>query len=159
MHSLRFVAFLSIPVLVGACTPKTAPVPTVSERNIGSPAGDVPGSGIAPKNRKTRPGEKPVPPLLLAVPTAQPGQVDGKNLKQMEQGELLARAYGAMGNQDYAKAAAFQYWYVQKSKTGQYNLACFLAQIGEVDPAFYWLQHRRGSRREWIPGTPWWTRT
>jgi predicted esterase len=45
-----------------------------------------------------------------------------------------------MSKQDYAQAAAYQHWYVQKSKTGQYNLACFLAQTGKTDPAFYWLQ-------------------
>src|SRR5262249_49493367 len=46
----------------------------------------------------------------------------------------------AMAKEDYPRAAVYQYWYVQKSKTGQYNLACFLAQTGQTDPAFYWLQ-------------------
>jgi predicted esterase len=84
--------------------------------------------------------EKPVPPLQLAVPPALPDRLDGKDLKTMDAAELLARANQAMANQDYPRAAAFQYWYVQKAKTGQYNLACFLAQIGQTDPAFYWLQ-------------------
>jgi predicted esterase len=69
-----------------------------------------------------------------------PEQVDGKNVKAMEEDELLGRANQAMGKADYNRAATFQYWYVQKSKTGQYNLACFLARIGKTDPAFYWLQ-------------------
>lgn len=58
----------------------------------------------------------------------------------MDEEELLQRAYVAMNGGQYSDAAAYQYWYVQKSKTGQYNLACFLAQINQVDPAFYWLQ-------------------
>jgi predicted esterase len=69
-----------------------------------------------------------------------PEQLDGKNLKTTSEAELLARANQAIAKEDYSRAAACQYWYVQKSKTGQYNLACFLARIGQTDPAFHWLQ-------------------
>lgn len=86
------------------------------------------------------PVEKPVPPLQLAVPPALSDKLDGKDLKSMPDEALLARANQAMGTEDYSRAATFQYWYVQKSKTGQYNLACFLARVGKIDPAFYWLQ-------------------
>jgi predicted esterase len=81
-----------------------------------------------------------VPPLLLAVPAALPERLDGKDLKAMVEDELNARAHQAMAKEDYSRAATYQYWYVQKSQTGQYNLACFLARVGQTDPAFYWLQ-------------------
>ena len=118
---------------LSACAPKP-PQPT----NAGMPINDPPIIG-KPKGN-SGPVEKPVPPLQLAVPAAIPAQLDGKNLSKMEAAELQGRANQAMGNEDYTRAAAFQYWYVQKSKTGQYNLACFLARIGQTDPAFYWLQ-------------------
>jgi hypothetical protein len=31
-------------------------------------------------------------------------------------------------------------WLVTKFKTGKYDLACYLARIGQTDAAFYWLQ-------------------
>jgi predicted esterase len=90
--------------------------------------------------RSSRPARKPVPPLQLAVPAALPEKVDGKSIKVLAAVELLDRANQAMAKEDYSRAAVFQFWYVQKSKTGQYNLACFLARSGEIDPAFYWLE-------------------
>jgi predicted esterase len=69
-----------------------------------------------------------------------PEQLDGKELKTMDAAELLGRANQAMAKEDYSRAATYQYWYVHKTKSGQYNLACFLAQLGQTDPAFYWLQ-------------------
>lgn len=84
---------------------------------------------------------KPTPPLSLAEPAPMPAELDGENLSQIEDAdELQGRAFGAMGENDYPSAAALQYWYVRKSGEGQYNLACFLARIGRVDDAFYWLQ-------------------
>jgi len=82
---------------------------------------------------------KPVPPLTLAEPTALLSP-DGANLAAMEAEDLLTIASQAMNAGDYRKAAAYQHAYVQKSKTGQYNLACFLSLINKVDDAFYWLQ-------------------
>jgi predicted esterase len=76
----------------------------------------------------------------MAAPSALPQRLDGKDLKAMGEEELHARANQAMEDEEYSRAATFQYWYVQKSKMGQYNLACFLARTGQTDPAFYWLQ-------------------
>ncbi|MFO0865757.1 MAG: alpha/beta fold hydrolase [Gemmataceae bacterium] len=53
---------------------------------------------------------------------------------------LLVAANEAMAKGDYRSAAAFQYWLVQTAKAGQYDLACSLARIGQIEPAFYWLQ-------------------
>jgi predicted esterase len=89
---------------------------------------------------ESRPLEKPIPPLQLAAPNAMPHKLDGADLTTLDEAELLGQANQAMGQADYARAAAFQYWYVQKAKTGQYNLACFLARLGQRDAAFYWLQ-------------------
>jgi predicted esterase len=122
---------LLAPIFVMGCgrpTPPPAPVARTNESANELPKGDA------------RPVGKPVPPLQLAVPPALPEQLDGKDLKSMPAAELLGRANLAMAKQDYSRAATFQYWYVQKSKSGQYNLACFLARTGQIDPAFYWLQ-------------------
>lgn len=85
--------------------------------------------------------EKPSPPLALAVPEPMPEQIDGKKLSTLSAADLAQSANAAMAARDYKRAASYQYWYVQKTKDdGLYNLACFLAQIGQTDPAFYWLQ-------------------
>ena len=116
-----------------ACRPVSPPPPRKDGANANKVLTEYP-------TDTSRPAEKPVAPLSLAVPPALPEQLDGKNLKAMGEAELLGRANQAMAKEDYPRAAAFQYWYVQKSKTGQYNLACFLAQVGQTDAAFYWLQ-------------------
>jgi predicted esterase len=128
----RFIirAFLLLPAafILSACGPTSAPPPKADGVSPGQP------------QDPSRPLTKPVPPLNLTTPAALPTQVDGKNLKTMEQGELLGRANQAMVRGDYPRAATFQYWSVQKSKTGRYNLACFLARTGQTDAAFFWLQ-------------------
>jgi predicted esterase len=116
-----------------ACGPTAAPPPQAAKNQTPQPTAEQP-HGAA------RPVEKPVPPLQLAVPSAQPMQLDGKDLKALPARELLGCANQAMAREDYPRAAAYQYWYVQKAKEGQYNLACFLARVGQTDPAFYWLQ-------------------
>jgi predicted esterase len=119
--------------VLAACGPSSAPTLKTGGVPPDRPVPERPGDAPLPT-------EKPAPPLQLAVPAALPQQLDGKDLTAMPAAELLARANRAMGQQDYPRAAAFQYWYAQKSKTGRYNLACFLARTGQTDPAFYWLQ-------------------
>jgi len=133
MNLFRLLGLFFALFQVTGCDSKQAPSQNGREEKIGISVPEAP-------NLVAHPSEKPVPPLKLDVPTAMPEQLDGKNLTKMNEGELLTRANLAMGKEDYTKAAAYQYWYVQKSKTGQYNLACFLAQIGKTDAAFYWLQ-------------------
>jgi hypothetical protein len=124
---------MPVAFVLTACGSKPTPQSTAIRE-----ASDQPIVAQQPDN--SRQGGKPIPPLQLAVPSAMPAQLDGKDLKIMEEDELLGRANQAMRKEDYSRAATFQYWYVQKSKTGQYNLACFLAQVGQADAAFYWLQ-------------------
>jgi predicted esterase len=125
-----------------ACGPTPAPAPRADGRTTDKPDTDKPDTDKAntddPKAPRTV--EKPVPPLQLATPPAMPEQLDGKDLTKMKEAQLLGLANQAMAKEDYTRAATFQYWYVQKTKEGQYNLACFLAQIGKTDAAFYWLQ-------------------
>lgn len=125
---LRLLLLLSATFVLTACGSKTPPTPSPDKSPPEQP------------QDTSRPGAKPFPPLQLAVPAAMPAQLDGKDLKSMKESELLGRANLAMAREDYPRAAAFQYWYVQKSKTGQYNLACFLARVDQTDAAFYWLQ-------------------
>jgi pimeloyl-ACP methyl ester carboxylesterase len=90
----------------------------------------------APRSRL----EKPVPPLQLAVPAALPDRFEDKNLRTMDPAALRARAQTAETQKLYQVAAPYQYWYVQKTKEGQYDLACYIARTGQIDAAFYWLQ-------------------
>jgi predicted esterase len=96
------------------------------------PVGDVSTPGT--------PHVKPVPPLDLLAPPEATESLDGKDLKGLESSTLFALAREAMAKGDFSRAATFQYWYVQKAKKGRYDLACFLAQVDQVEPAFYWLQ-------------------
>jgi predicted esterase len=130
---LQLLMLLPATVILAACGSNTPPPRQTNGENPGKPI-------VERQKAPAGPVEKPVPPLQLAVPAAMPAQLDGKDLKTMPAGQLLGQANQAMAKEDYSRAATFQYWYVQKSKTGQYNLACFLAQIGQIDPAFYWLQ-------------------
>jgi predicted esterase len=92
--------------------------------------------GAAPIRVVLGPDGRPLPPLELAVPPPLPAMVDGMDLKAMSAGDLIGEADDAMAKAEWGRAAAYQYWYVQKSKRGRYNLA----RDGKVDPAFYWLQ-------------------
>ena len=128
----KLLITLPVPLVLAACgssTPPPRPVVTTPDQQA-----------LEQPKATPLPIKKPIPPLQLAVPAAMPDRLEGKDLKTMEKIELLLRANQAMGKEDYTQAATYQYWYVQKAKEGQYNLACFLAQIGQVDPAFYWLQ-------------------
>jgi predicted esterase len=86
------------------------------------------------------PAGKPTPPLAIPTPPPPPSVNDGKDLRTIpnEQLEELARKFEKA--QDYPHAAIVQYWVVERTKAGQYDLACFLARTGKADPAFYWLQ-------------------
>jgi predicted esterase len=88
----------------------------------------------------SRSPDKPVPPLQLAVPAAVPQQLGELNFKDIGPAELFALARAAANDKNYAAAAIAQYWHVQASGSGQYDLACYLARSGEIERAFYWLQ-------------------
>jgi predicted esterase len=110
---------------------------------VGCPRNSAqPKTKVDPKQiAKVDPSAKlPDRPFKLAEPAALPDRIADKDLKKMDAPALLAAANQAMANSDYPNAAAYQYWFVQKAKTGQYNLACFLARIGQTDPALYYLQ-------------------
>jgi predicted esterase len=83
---------------------------------------------------------KPAPPLPLEAPPAPPALLDGQDLRTMKEAELRFRTSKAEAAQDYAHAAILQYWLVEQTKRGQYDLACYLARTGKTDPALYWLQ-------------------
>jgi predicted esterase len=139
---LVLLVFLPATFVPTACGPTTAPPPGTEATNSPPKAGGAdagkPAAG-GPKDVPRPPG-KPIPPLSLPVPPAMSPRIDGKDLQAMAEVELRARAIQAMEKEDYPRAAGYQYWYVRKSGTGQYDLACFLARIGQTDPAFYWLQ-------------------
>src|SRR6185295_12448304 len=44
------------------------------------------------------------------------------------------------GQNSYDKAVQCQYWVVQKTDDGRYDLACWESRAGRTDAAFYWLQ-------------------
>ena len=83
---------------------------------------------------------KPVPPLKIAVPESPPTALGLYQFKKMDADELLTLANKAASQKVYMVAAASQYWYVETTKNGQYNLACYLARQNQIDAALYWLQ-------------------
>jgi len=95
---------------------------------------------IAPSNVTSQRPEKPALPLQLAPPAALPQRLGDQDLKVMDNKELLDQARASAGKKLYQAAATYQYWYVQKSKDDQYDLACYLARTGQIEAAFYWLQ-------------------
>ena len=116
-----------------ACVATTTPPPKSTGENSDK-------SVAEPRKADSGPIEKPVPPLQLAVPSALPEQLDQRDLKAMQVAELLGYTEQAVAKEDYSRAATFQFWYVQKSMEGRYDLACYLARLGQTDPALYWLQ-------------------
>jgi predicted esterase len=87
-----------------------------------------------------RPGEKPAPPFPLPAPAPAPDKLDGRDLRTADLRELRALATQAYGRGEYPRAMGLQYWIVQRSKAGQYNLACYCARTGRKEEALYWLQ-------------------
>lgn len=146
---VKFLAVLSVTFVLSACRPATDAPSKPATDAPSKPSENPPPTMIVdqsaqptvdPESDAALPVDKPLPPLQLAIPAAMPDQLDGEDLTTMDTEELLGRANQSMQQGNYSRAANFQYWYVQKSKTGQYNLSCFLARIGQTDPAFYWLQ-------------------
>lgn len=86
------------------------------------------------------PGQAPTPPLEITEPPPSSRFLGDVELETLDERQLLKRAsFFAQGGR-FAEAAQFQYWAVKKSGEHQYNLACYLAQSGQVNAAFYWLQ-------------------
>jgi predicted esterase len=82
---------------------------------------------------------------------------NGQDLSRMGAPMLLHEARRAAGEGDYPVAAQFQYWAVAATGTEQYDLACYEARQGRVDPAFYWLQlaaSEDGVDAEWAEQDP-----
>jgi predicted esterase len=90
--------------------------------------------------KSNAPPTKPTAPLSLAEPAALPERLGETDLKNMDSDELFMLSRSAANQKSYHVAAVAQYWRVQKAHRGQYDLACYLAQTGKVDAAFYWLQ-------------------
>ena len=86
------------------------------------------------------PGKAPTPPLEIAEPPPSSRFLGDVELETLDEHQLLKRASTFAKAGRFAEAAQFQYWAVKKSGEHQYNLACYLAQSGQTDAAFYWLQ-------------------
>ena len=104
--------------------------------------------GTSASSQPANPGVLPTPPLTIAEPD-RPADA-GDILSGEASPEELARQLVTKG--DYAGAVRQQYRAVSKDGKGRYNLACYLAQAGEVDASFYWLQ--QAARDEGVDA-PW----
>jgi predicted esterase len=86
-------------------------------------------------------GAKPAPPLYIETPLPPPTMLDtGEDLRTIPEARLVLLARRLEKAKDYPHAAILQYWIVQRTNSGQYDLARFLSRSGTLDPAFYWLQ-------------------
>jgi predicted esterase len=103
------------------------------------PAG-TPDSPDATDLDSATPASKPTPPLSLPQPPSPTAVFQGQDLSQLDAHTLLRRArqLGNAGNEQ--AATAYQFWAVTKTGVEQYDLACYLARLGQADAAFYWLQ-------------------
>ena len=95
-----------------------------------------------------QPGVLPTPPLNLP----EPPRPDDATIPQTDGLSPSALASQLAAQRDYAGAVRQQYRAVLKDNEGAYNLACYLAQAGQVDAAFYWLQ--KAALDEGVDG-PW----
>jgi predicted esterase len=85
-------------------------------------------------------GAKPMPPLAIETPLPPPAMYKDQDMRTMPEAQLEQLTRRAVAAKDYPHAAILQYWIAERTKSGYYDLACYLAQSGTPDPAFYWLQ-------------------
>jgi predicted esterase len=78
--------------------------------------------------------------LVLATPAPPAAILDGKDLSTLAPALLSSMAYRHAGAGAYPKAAQCQYWLVQATKQGRYDLACWEALAERTGTAMYWLQ-------------------
>jgi len=83
---------------------------------------------------------KPIPPLTLPEPATPASAYDGWDLRGLDAKVLLSRAKQAARAGNDRAAVVYQYWGVAKTGVEQYDLACYLARLGDVEAALYWLQ-------------------
>jgi predicted esterase len=126
--------FLGVALVPISCGPATN-----SSSKPGVPIARGPENADA-KASADRPRAKPVPPLQLAVPTAQAERIGEVDFTKKDADSLFILGRAAANRKLYNVAATAQYWYVQKAGTGRYDLACYLSRIGKAHAAFYWLQ-------------------
>jgi len=93
-----------------------------------------------PRDKSQGPLTLPVPQLRIAVPGPPPAVLDGKDLSSLTPAILKPMAWDYAMAGEHQKAAQCQYWFVQVTDDGRYDLACWEALAGRVDPAIYWLQ-------------------
>jgi predicted esterase len=125
---IRLISTFSVGLLVCGC--QKAPPPRGSVRVATSPAMPA----------ELKPGETPSPPLALQPPPAEPADLGGQDLREVDPARLRQLAHRSASERDFAAAVRYQYWACQQADGGRYDLACYYARAGRTDPAFYWLQ-------------------
>lgn len=144
MIQVRNCHFLLLPAmfLMTSCISREDPSTKSQERNNPfqqQKTGPVE-KNVASSNPVSQKGSRPVAPLKLAEPPELPEKLKDTDFKNMDADELFAMGRSAAQKEIYNVAAIAQYWYFRKTNRGQYDLACYLARTGQIDPAFYWLQ-------------------
>ena len=81
-------------------------------------------------------GEPPALPPQLVAPAPPPATLHGVDLRTHDAAAQLAQAR-EVGQ--YADAATYQYWIVQRTKHGRYELASAYARANQPVAARYWL--------------------
>ncbi|MDP6445435.1 MAG: hypothetical protein QGG36_02150 [Pirellulaceae bacterium] len=71
--------------------------------------------------------EPPAPDVTTMAPDFEVGKVEQEVMR-------------LHAEQRYQEALPLQYWVINHSDRGEYNMACLYGLIGDVDHAFYWLQ-------------------
>jgi len=139
-NTLLIVFAIVTPIVMCMGVPMLIVVCLAAIQILGQNANSAFGTVAASIGATVGPAQLPTPPLALARPPA-PAAVPGAgNLRNLDIRELLRGARQAVAAADFQRAAAYQYWAVQKTDRHQYDLACYCSRSGDVEAGFYWLQ-------------------
>ncbi len=81
-----------------------------------------------------------MPVLDLPAPKPLTTNIDEHDLAKYRGTDLIRLAKASAKSGNNSQAAAWQYLAVTKGGLGRYELSRYLARLGKVDEAFYWLE-------------------
>src|SRR5262245_10630078 len=105
--------------------------------------GDKPDVALAVPNQEkpsTTSRYLPPPILSLKIPPSPSPIAQSKDLREQPPELLRAMADAFVGENSYERAAQYQFWFVQRTDEGRYDLARCESIAGHVEEGFFWLQ-------------------
>jgi predicted esterase len=105
-------------------------------------ASPVPIAEAPPRKASNPSGPPTLPesPLAITTPVHPSTILDDKDISKFKPFLLSLMASRHAGANAYPKAAQCQFWVVQATKEGRYDLACWESLSDNIEAALYWLQ-------------------